>query len=86
MVKTAETIDKVFPKILEFLGDDKETVVVAHNANFDVGFLKQNAKVLGLDFNYTYLDVFFFVLCYTCLKKEVENGKRICLYRLRICT
>ena len=56
MVKTAETIDKVFPKILEFLGDDKETVVVAHNANFDVGFLKQNAKVLGLDFNYTYLD------------------------------
>ena len=56
MVKDAETIDKVFPKILEFLGDDKETVVVAHNANFDVGFLKQNAKVLGLDFNYTYLD------------------------------
>ena len=56
MVKDAETIEKVFPKILEFLGDDKETVIVAHNANFDVGFLKQNAKVLGYDFNYTYLD------------------------------
>ncbi len=56
MVKDAETIDKVFPKILEFLGSDKETVVVAHNANFDVGFLKQNAKMLGYEFDYTYLD------------------------------
>ena len=56
MVVDAETIDKVFPKILEFLGDEKETVIVAHNANFDVGFLKQNAKVLGYKFEYTYLD------------------------------
>lgn len=53
MVKDAQTIDQVFPKILEFLGD---SVIVAHNANFDVGFLKQNAKVLGYDFDYTYLD------------------------------
>ena len=56
MVKDAETIDKIFPKVLEFLGDQKETVIVAHNANFDVGFLKQNAKALGYDFNYSYLD------------------------------
>ena len=56
MVKDAETIKEVFPKILEFLGNDKETVIVAHNANFDVGFLKQNAKSLGYEFNYTYLD------------------------------
>lgn len=56
MVKDAETIETIFPKMLEFLGDDKETVIVAHNANFDVGFLKQNAKRLGYDFNYTYLD------------------------------
>ena len=56
MVKDAETIKEIFPKILEFLGDDKETVIVAHNANFDVGFLKQNAKSLGYDFDYTYLD------------------------------
>ena len=54
MVKDAETIDKVFPKILEFLG--KDSVIVAHNAGFDVGFLKQNAKALGYDFDYTYLD------------------------------
>ena len=53
MVKDAETIDKVFPKMLEFLGD---SVIVAHNAGFDVGFLKQNAKALGYEFDYTYLD------------------------------
>ena len=56
MVKDAETIEKVFPKMLEFLGDQDETVIVAHNANFDVGFLKQNAKRLGYDFDYSYLD------------------------------
>ena len=53
MVKDAETIDKVFPKILEFLGD---SVIVAHNAGFDVGFLKQTAKNLGYEFDYTYID------------------------------
>lgn len=53
MVKDAETIDKVFPKLLEFLGD---SVLVAHNADFDIGFLKENAKQLGYDFDYTYVD------------------------------
>jgi DNA polymerase-3 subunit alpha (Gram-positive type) len=53
MVKDAETIDKVFPKLLEFI---KGSVLVAHNASFDVGFLKQNAKVLGYDFDFTYVD------------------------------
>ena len=56
MVIDAETIETIFPKVLEFLGDAKDTVIVAHNANFDVGFLKQNAKRLGYDFNYSYLD------------------------------
>ena len=54
MVKDADTIEKVFPRLLEFLG--KDCVIVAHNANFDVGFLKQNAKALGYEFDYTYLD------------------------------
>ena len=53
MVKDAETIDKVFPKMLEFLGD---SVIVAHNAGFDVGYLKHNAKVLGYEFDYTVID------------------------------
>ncbi len=53
MVKDAKTIDKVMPKILEFVGD---SVLVAHNADFDIGFLKYNAKELGLELNNTYID------------------------------
>lgn len=53
MVKDAETIEQVFPKILDFI---KDSVLVAHNAPFDMGFLKQNAKTLGYEFDYTYLD------------------------------
>lgn len=53
MVRDAETIDKVFPKMLEFM---KGSVLVAHNAEFDIGFLKHNAKELGYEFDFTYLD------------------------------
>ena len=53
MVKDAETIDKVFPKMMEFIGD---SVLVAHNADFDIGFLKYNAKELGYTLDNTYLD------------------------------
>ena len=53
MVKDAETIDKVLPKVLDFV---KDTVLVAHNATFDIGFIKHNADQLGLEFNPTYID------------------------------
>ncbi|HBD64557.1 MAG TPA: DNA polymerase III subunit alpha [Clostridiales bacterium] len=53
MVKDAETIDRVFPKILDFI---EGSVLVAHNADFDINFLKHNADVLGYEFDYTYLD------------------------------
>ncbi|MDD6796489.1 MAG: DNA polymerase III subunit alpha, partial [Clostridiaceae bacterium] len=53
MVRDAETIDKVFPKMLEFI---EGSVLVAHNADFDIGFLKHYAKELGYDFDFTYLD------------------------------
>lgn len=53
MVKDAETIETVMPKIIEFVGD---SVLVAHNADFDIGFLKYNAKALGLTLDNTYLD------------------------------
>ena len=53
MVKDAETIEQVLPKVLEFFGD---SVLVAHNADFDIGFLKHNAKILGYELNNTYLD------------------------------
>ncbi len=53
MVKDAETIDKVMPKILEFMGD---SVLVAHNADFDIGFMKYNCEQLGLKIENTYID------------------------------
>ena len=53
MVKDAETIDKVFPKMLDFIGD---SIIVAHNADFDVTFLKYNAKELGYSLENTSLD------------------------------
>jgi DNA polymerase-3 subunit alpha (Gram-positive type) len=53
MVRNAETIEQVFPKMLDFI---KGSVLVAHNAEFDIGFLKHNARVLGYDFDFTYID------------------------------
>ena len=47
MLIPAPKIDEVFPQLLEFLGSENETVIVAHNAQFDVSFLKAAASGLG---------------------------------------
>jgi DNA polymerase III epsilon subunit family exonuclease len=43
MVSSSPRIAEVFPTLLEFLGSEKETVFVAHNAPFDLSFLKAAA-------------------------------------------
>ncbi len=53
MVKDAPTIDVIFPKVLDFI---KDSILVAHNASFDMGFLKYVAKELGYEFDFTYVD------------------------------
>ena len=53
MVKDAETIDKIIPKIIDFIGD---SVLVAHNADFDIGFLKHNFSEYGYSLDNTYID------------------------------
>ena len=53
MVKDAPTIDKLMPKILEFM---KGSVLVAHNADFDIGFMKHNCEQLGLEFEFSHID------------------------------
>jgi len=45
MVFNAPTINEAFPTLLEFLGSENETVFVAHNAPFDLSFLKAAAIV-----------------------------------------
>jgi DNA polymerase III epsilon subunit-like protein len=46
MLAQAPIIDQVFPTFLEFAGSHQQTVLVAHNAPFDLGFLKSAAKEL----------------------------------------
>ena len=53
MVKDAPKIEEILPKVIEFVED---SVLVAHNADFDIGFLKYNCTLLGLKLGNTYLD------------------------------
>ena len=51
MVIDAETIETVLPKFIEFC---EGAVLVAHNAEFDSGFIKAKAKqIMGIDKEYT---------------------------------
>jgi DNA polymerase-3 subunit epsilon len=45
MLVGAPTIDSVLPQLFEFLGSEEETVFVAHNAPFDLSFLKAAAEI-----------------------------------------
>jgi DNA polymerase-3 subunit alpha (Gram-positive type) len=53
MVRDKETIKTVLPKFLKFIGDSP---VVAHNAKFDTGFIREKSKKLGLDFSNPIID------------------------------
>lgn len=53
MVIDAETIENVLPRFLEFV---KDAALVAHNANFDVSFIKENAKRQQIPVDFTYVD------------------------------
>ena len=47
MLIGAPRIESVLPLLFEFLGSDKSTVFVAHNAPFDLSFLKASAALHG---------------------------------------
>ena len=53
MVKDAPTARTVLPEFLSFCGD---AVLAAHNAGFDMSFIKENARRLGIVREFTYLD------------------------------
>ena len=53
MVLDAPVIDEILPKFMEFCQD---AVMVAHNADFDMSFIKYNCSALGLDCEKTVLD------------------------------
>lgn len=53
MLRGAPKIRQVLPEFLEFCGSRP---LVAHNADFDVGFITAACRRLGLDYHPTYLD------------------------------
>ena len=53
MVADARTIDAVLPEFLEFVGD---RLLMAHNADFDISFIRAASKELDIPFNSPYLD------------------------------
>ncbi|OUP83322.1 UNVERIFIED_ORG: PolC-type DNA polymerase III [Lacrimispora saccharolytica] len=53
MVLGAPKIEEVLPKFLEFCSD---AVMVAHNASFDMSFIRHNAMLQGKSFEPTVLD------------------------------
>ncbi len=53
MVSDEPPIDVILPKFLDFVGD---SAVVAHNASFDVSFIKAQADILGYIFDPVVVD------------------------------
>ena len=75
MLLPAPTIEQVFPQLLEFLGSPAETVLVAHNAQFDISFLKAAANELQFIWpKFQVLDTVK-IARHTLNREEVRNFK-----------
>ena len=53
MLTDAPSIETVLPEFLEFVGD---RVLVAHNADFDTGFIREACRKQGLSYGFTSVD------------------------------
>ena len=53
MVITSPTVDVILPQFMEFCTD---CIMVAHNADFDMSFIKRNCALLGMECNPTIVD------------------------------
>jgi len=53
MVLDADKVDKVLKSFLEFCGN---AIIVAHNAEFDVSFIKYNLSLIGIEYKPTIID------------------------------
>ncbi len=74
MVADAPKIGEALPEFFEFA---KGAVLVAHNAKFDTGFIKEKAKKCGLKYNFGHLDT---LMLAKCLYPDLAN------YRLNTLT
>lgn len=60
MVKNAPIIDDILPKFLDFC---KDCILVAHNASFDIGFVKKFCNDLNIPFEFSYIDTLMLARC-----------------------
>ena len=75
MLAKAPVIDEILPAFLEFAGSAEQTIIVAHNAPFDLSFLKSAAKELDLDWpKYKTLDTVT-IARQVLSKEDVPNCK-----------
>ena len=75
MLAKAPVIDEILPDFLEFAGSEAQTIIVAHNAPFDLSFLKSAAKEIDLDWpNYKTLDTVT-IARQVLSKEDVPNCK-----------
>ena len=60
MVKDAPKYSEALKTFFDFIGNDPakdvQPLLIAHNANFDIGFIRHFAKLAGLPFENPYLD------------------------------
>ena len=57
MLRGAPKLDSALRAFLDFVGDRP---LAAHNAEFDIGFIRAGCKKCGIDFDPTYLDTLIF--------------------------
>jgi DNA polymerase III epsilon subunit family exonuclease len=75
MLAKAPVIDEILPAFLAFAGNADETIIVAHNAPFDLSFLKSAAKELDLEWpKYKTLDTVT-IARQVLSKEDVPNCK-----------
>ena len=69
MVKNAPDEEQA---VLDFFEFSKGAVLVAHNASFDIGFMKNRAERFGYSFDFSYLDT---MMLARCLYPDFVNHK-----------
>lgn len=66
MLALAPPIEEVLPEFLNFIGD---SILVAHNASFDVSFITENMRRMGLWREFTVIDTVLFAKLLLSLDK-----------------
>ena len=69
MVENEPVIDKVLPEFLDFVGD---SILVAHNADFDTAFIFENCRRLSISWSRSFIDTLALA---RALYPELRNHK-----------